>query len=292
MFRSAFSRRVDRADRDAETATHFPEVDGRLAFDIRLFFGCSSVVRGGTAADKFAGSAAARHPAGGSTRRRSKVLVSGGPCSCRDEACRRTRSWTLGVRPQLDIVICPCARKARTDGSDLDSPVSDAILGEVIDGSSRAERFHAAEARIQRVTHVLDDLVPIPGTSQRVGVDPIIGLIPFVGDVTAAIVGGWVILEAARFGVPRIALARMIVNLTVDLAIGLIPIIGDMFDIVSRSNSANLAIFRRHALDPDATTTDHRAFFVGLGVLLVGVIWLTAWLAAALVGRRARVCSR
>ena len=155
--------------------------------------------------------------------------------------------------------------------------MSDAIHGEVIDGTSRAERFHAAEARIRRVTHMLDELVPIPGTNQRFGVDPLLGLIPFVGDITAAIVGSWVILEAARFGIPRIALARMIANLSFDLAVGLIPIIGDIFDIVSRSNSKNLAIFRRHALDPDATVTDHRAFFVGLILVLGGVIWLTAW---------------
>lgn len=165
------------------------------------------------------------------------------------------------------------------------------IQGEVIDGSSRAERFNAAAARIERVTHVMDELIPIPGTGQRVGVDPIIGLIPVVGDVVAAFVGGWVILEAARFGVPRIALARMVVNFSVDLLIGLIPIIGDVFDVVSRSNSANLAIFRRHALEPDATTTDHRLFFLGLGVLLVGLIWLMVQLAARLVAAVLRLFS-
>ena len=157
------------------------------------------------------------------------------------------------------------------------------VTGEVLEGSSRAERFHAAEVRIQRVTHLLDELVPIPGTNQRVGLDPVIGLIPIVGDVTAAAVGGWVILEAARFGVPRWALGRMVVNLVVDLAIGLIPFLGDLFDIVSRSNSANLGIFRRHALDPDATTTGHKAFFAGLVVLLIGLIWLTVWLAARFI---------
>jgi hypothetical protein len=154
------------------------------------------------------------------------------------------------------------------------------VSGEVLEGSSRAERFHAAEARIRRVTHVLDELVPIPGTGQRVGLDPVIGLVPFVGDITAAAVGAWVILEAARFGVPRWALARMLVNLVVDLAVGLIPLIGDLFDIVSRSNSANLAIFRKHALDPDASSAGHQAFFGGLVLLLVGLIWLTVWLAA------------
>jgi hypothetical protein len=147
--------------------------------------------------------------------------------------------------------------------------------GEVV-GASRAERFHAAEARIGRVTHVLDELVAIPGTRQRVGLDPIIGVIPVIGDSVAAVVGAWVIAEAARFGIPRIVLARMILNMLVDLAIGSIPIIGVVFDVVSRSNSANLALFRDHALDPDATTAGHRAFFAGLVLIMLGAIWLVA----------------
>ena len=72
----------------------------------------------------------------------------------------------------------------------------------------------------------------MPGTSFKVGLDPIIGLIPVAGDAVAALVGGWVIIEAARFGIPRIVLARMVLNLSVDLAIGLIPIIGDLYDFV------------------------------------------------------------
>lgn len=156
------------------------------------------------------------------------------------------------------------------------------VRGEVV-GASRTERFEAVQARISRVTHVLDDLIPVPGTDQKVGIDPVIGLIPGVGDIVAALVGGWVIAEAARFGVPRIVLARMVVNLLVDLAIGLVPIIGDLFDIVSRSNSANLALFRRHALDPDASTAGHRAFFAGMVLLLVGAIWLVAALVARML---------
>lgn len=154
--------------------------------------------------------------------------------------------------------------------------------GDVV-GRSRAERFHDAEARIHRVTHILDDLVPIPGTGQRIGVDPMVGLVPVVGDVVGALAGGWVILEAARFGIPRIALARMVVNLLVDLALGAIPVLGIVLDVVSRSNTANLELFRRHALDADATTAGHEAFFAGLALLIVGAIWLVAVLAARAV---------
>jgi hypothetical protein len=147
------------------------------------------------------------------------------------------------------------------------------IGGEVF-GASRAERFAAAERRIGRVTHVLDELVTVPGTSQRVGLDPVVGLIPVVGDAVAAGVGLWVIAEAARFGIPRLVLGRMLVNLVVDLVIGAIPLLGDLYDVAFRSNSRNLSLFRRHALDPDASTRGERTFFLGLLLVLVGGVWL------------------
>ena len=147
------------------------------------------------------------------------------------------------------------------------------VTGEVV-GASRAERFAAVEARIRRVTNILDELVPIPGTGYRFGVDPIIGLIPVVGDVLGAVVGLWVIGEATRFGVPRIVVARMTVNLLVDLAVGIIPFVGDILDFVSRSNSRNIELFKTHALDPGASTAGHQAFFAGVILVVLGAIWL------------------
>ena len=158
-----------------------------------------------------------------------------------------------------------------------------AVQGEVI-GLSRRERFGAAERRIGRVTKVLDELFEVPGTSFKVGLDPIIGLIPIAGDAVAALVGAWVILEAARFGIPRIVLARMVLNLSVDLAIGLIPLIGDITDFIFTSNTRNLDLFRRHALDPEASTRGQQALFIGLVLLLVGIIWLIVTAVGAFLG--------
>ena len=158
-----------------------------------------------------------------------------------------------------------------------------AVQGDVI-GLSRRERFGSAERRIGRVTKVLDELFEVPGTSFKVGLDPIIGLIPVAGDAVAALVGGWVILEAARFGIPRVVLARMVLNLSVDLAIGLIPLIGDLTDFVFTSNSRNLDLFRRHALDPEASTRGQQALFVGLALLIVGIIWLIVTAVGAFLG--------
>jgi hypothetical protein len=156
--------------------------------------------------------------------------------------------------------------------------------GPEVVGSSRAERFGAAERRIGRVTKLLDELVAVPGTSVRVGLDPIVGLIPVVGDAVAAGVGIWVIGEAARFGIPRVVLARMVLNLLVDLGIGAIPLIGDLYDVAFRSNARNLELFRRHALDPDASTRGLRAFFVGLGLLVIGLAWFLLTALGAVVG--------
>jgi hypothetical protein len=141
-------------------------------------------------------------------------------------------------------------------------------------GRSRAERFRDAERRIGRISRLLDDLVPIPGTSHRVGLDPVIGLIPGAGDLVSAIAGGWIILEAVRFGIPGVVLLRMGWNTAVDLAVGAIPILGDVFDVAFRSNARNLELFRRHALDPAATTAEHWTFLAGLVALVVGLLWL------------------
>jgi hypothetical protein len=135
-------------------------------------------------------------------------------------------------------------------------------------------RIDEAERRIATVAHILDELVTIPGTRHKLGVDSVVGLLPGVGDVASAAVGAWVILEAARFRLPGVVLVRMVVNTLVDLVVGAIPLFGDLFDVVFKSNSRNLALFRRHATDPGASTTEHRAFLAGLALVIVGLVWL------------------
>jgi hypothetical protein len=124
------------------------------------------------------------------------------------------------------------------------------------------------------MARMLDDLVTIPGTRQRLGVDSVVGLIPGIGDLASAAVGAWIIVEASRFRLPGVVLARMVINTVIDFLIGAIPLLGDLFDIVFKSNSRNLALFRRHATDPGASTTEHRAFLAGLLLVLVGLLWL------------------
>jgi hypothetical protein len=150
-------------------------------------------------------------------------------------------------------------------------------------GRHDPSRIEAAERRIAVVTRLLDDMVTVPGTRHRFGLDAVVGLIPGVGDLASAAIGVWVIAEAARFKLPPVVLARMVVNTVVDFVIGAIPILGDAFDFVFKSNSRNLELFRRHATDPGASTAGHRAFLAGLALLLVGAVWLLAIALGALL---------
>ena len=147
----------------------------------------------------------------------------------------------------------------------------------------RTERVLAAERRIGYVAHALDDLVAVPGTKSRIGLDPIIGLIPFLGDIVTSLVAMWIVVEAARFKLPGIVLARMIMNASVDFLIGLIPFLGDLFDLVYKANTKNLELFHKHAVDPGASTAGSSAFVFGVILVFVGVIWVGFTLLARLL---------
>jgi Domain of unknown function (DUF4112) len=141
-------------------------------------------------------------------------------------------------------------------------------------GGARTERVLAAERRIGAVAHLLDDLVRVPGTGIRLGLDPVIGLVPVLGDLTSALVSAWIVIEAARFRLPGVVLARMIMYATVDFLIGLVPFLGDVFDFGFKANTRNLALFHRHAVDPGASTASSWALVGGVVLVFAGLLWL------------------
>jgi hypothetical protein len=103
------------------------------------------------------------------------------------------------------------------------------------------------------MARLLDEEFRIPGTSARVGLDGIIGLIPGVGDAITLVAAALMLREAKRLGVPRHQRARMIVNYAIDLIGGFVPIVGDVFDIAFKANKKNLAILQQHVRRRSAT---------------------------------------
>ncbi len=100
--------------------------------------------------------------------------------------------------------------------------------------------------RLDQLSRLLDTAFEIPGTNIRMGIDGLIGLIPGIGDFAGMLLSGYIILEAARLGASRVVLVRMIGNVLLESALGIIPVIGDAFDIYFKANRRNVALMRRH----------------------------------------------
>ena len=100
--------------------------------------------------------------------------------------------------------------------------------------------------RIEAMERLLERSFTIPGIRMPVGLDAVAGLIPVLGDLLAAGLGAYLIWEASNLGLPKWKLWRMAGNVAFDSAIGAVPVAGDLFDLLFRSNSRNLRIVKRH----------------------------------------------
>jgi hypothetical protein len=105
-----------------------------------------------------------------------------------------------------------------------------------------AARIERGLRRMDKLTWMLDEMVPMPGTSRRIGIDSLLGLVPGVGDLLSTALQGYVLVEAVRLGVPRGVLVRMLGNVVLDTAIGFVPILGDVFDFYFKAGRRNLRL--------------------------------------------------
>lgn len=127
--------------------------------------------------------------------------------------------------------------------------------------------------RLRAFTQLLDSALPIPGTRYRFGLDPLIGLVPGIGDAIGAILSTLIIFQAARLGAPTPTLLRMLGNVGIDTIVGEIPLLGDLFDFGWKSNSRNLGLLEDHLKRPTAAKRASRRvlLLLGAGLLLLFV---------------------
>lgn len=129
--------------------------------------------------------------------------------------------------------------------------------------------------RVERIAKVLDDVIRIPGTSIKVGLDSLIGLIPGIGDAAGLALGSWFIYEAHRLGAPADLKWKMARNVGIDAISGFVPVLGDIVDVAYRSNRRNLDLLRGH-FRPAAPTTPKPKPWLRLLVsagLIAGLFW-------------------
>jgi hypothetical protein len=102
-------------------------------------------------------------------------------------------------------------------------------------------------SRLDRLSRLLDSVLRIPGTNFRIGLDPLLGLIPGIGDTLGAVLSSYIIIEAARLGVPKRILFRMVGNVALESIAGAVPILGDLFDFAWKANLKNFELLRAYA---------------------------------------------
>ncbi|MCE9534714.1 MAG: DUF4112 domain-containing protein [Planctomycetes bacterium] len=139
-------------------------------------------------------------------------------------------------------------------------------------------RSDASLDKFKALANLLDTAFRVPGTKIRFGFDAILGLIPVVGDVIGTLLGGYIVQSAASFGVPRVVQLRMMLNLWIDMVIGLIPFAGDFFDIGWKANTRNVALMEQAMMDPEGAKRSSRRVLVGLTLASVAALALVVFL--------------
>src|SRR5262249_40104928 len=121
-------------------------------------------------------------------------------------------------------------------------------------------RMHA----LRGLKRLLDEAFRVPGTGIRFGWDPIIGLVPWVGDALTALFSCAIIVQAHQMRVPKIVQLRMLFNVGIDVLVGIVPVVGDVADVFWKSNTKNFALLERHAAEPRPASAGDWVFVGGV----------------------------
>ncbi|MBM3818756.1 MAG: DUF4112 domain-containing protein [Acidimicrobiia bacterium] len=135
---------------------------------------------------------------------------------------------------------------------------------------------------LRQVSQLLDSAFVLPGTNYRIGLDPIIGLVPVVGDLISPLFTAGIIWQARDLGVPRVVQLRMILNVAVDALLGMVPVVGDLFDFAWKANDMNMALLEAHAEEERPASGGDWLFVVAMIALLLIVASIPFLVAGAL----------
>ena len=135
----------------------------------------------------------------------------------------------------------------------------------------------------------LDEAFRVPGTGLRFGWDPLIGLVPWVGDVLTAVMSGAIVLQAHHMRLPRVVQLRMLGNVAIDLLVGAVPVVGDAADFFWKSNKMNFAMLEQHAYEVRPPSAGDWLFVAAILLAILGValvpLAVMYWIGSMLFGR-------
>jgi hypothetical protein len=151
-----------------------------------------------------------------------------------------------------------------------------------VDWKEEIRNRNEVRRRLNRLAWLLDSSIPIPGTRFSVGIDALIGLVPFIGDIAGVLLSSTILIEAARLGAGRSVLARMALNVAVEGLAGVVPFAGDVFDAAWKANQRNVRLLNQWLDQPQRAERSSVLLVAGLVgslVALVVILLLLAFLA-------------
>jgi hypothetical protein len=140
-----------------------------------------------------------------------------------------------------------------------------------------------SDENLDFLSHLLDDFIRIPGTPIRFGLDGIVGFIPGIGDILGGVASTMIIIAAWVRGVPKVTVARMVMNVAIETAVGALPVVGDIFDIAWRANRRNYKLLAGSIDEPEKHSASSWLFFGGVCLVLVGLMMVPLVLAGLVV---------
>lgn len=126
--------------------------------------------------------------------------------------------------------------------------------------------------RVRQLAKLLDEAITIPGTKQKIGLDPIIGLVPGGGDTLSMVLSSYIIIEASLLGLPKATLLKMVSNILIDAIVGTVPVVGDLFDVVSKANTRNLKLLDAHVDNPNFKAKLDKWFVLLIALMLFLIV--------------------
>jgi hypothetical protein len=142
-----------------------------------------------------------------------------------------------------------------------------------VDWKEEIRHRNEVRQRLKRLAWLLDSSIPIPGTRLSFGIDALIGLVPFLGDLVGVLLSSTILVEAARIGASRSVLARMALNVAVEGLAGLVPLAGDVFDAAWKANQRNVRLLDQWLDQPRRA---ERSSFLLVAGIVAGLATLVA----------------
>ena len=144
------------------------------------------------------------------------------------------------------------------------------------------EKRQQLKNKLEKLAWLSDSSIKLPGKF-KIGIDSIVGLIPIIGDFTTAIISLYIMMIGLRAKVPKLVIFRMSLYIIWDTSLGAIPVVGDIFDMIFKSNERNVKLLNRYIDNPDSTEQSTRLWLVLLILFLICCMLTSLWLVWQLI---------